>query len=112
MDFKIITSTKFTPMHDLIVVKPYESFGGKKEEEVSASGLVISLAKEKSVIHDRPVFGKVISVGANCKIIRPEMEIFWDITRGQEIEFKNGEFLILQEETILGFRNALEDKEE
>ena len=109
MDFKIITSDKFTPMQDLIVVKPYKSFTGKKEEEVSASGLVISLAKEKSVIHDRPVYGKVISTGSNCKTIKPEMEIFWDITRGQEIQFKDGEFIILQEETILGFRNSSEE---
>lgn len=109
MDFKIISSTNFEPMQNFIVVELYDSAKDtKKAEEVTDSGLVLSLAKEKSVVNDRPVYGKVQKVGPDCKTIIPGMEIFWDITRGQDISFKNGEYILLYEEAVLGYRSAEE----
>ena len=110
MDFKIISSDKFSPLQDLIVVKPYAEFGGRKEEEVTECGLILALSKEKSVVNDRPVYGKVISCGDKCTVIKQGMEIFWDVTRGHDIVFKDGEFMILMEETVLGYRNSEESE--
>lgn len=95
-------------MQDFIVVKPFEKFGGKKEEEVSESGLVLALSKEKSVVTDRPVYGTVLSVGPATKVLKAGMEIFWDVSRGHDLFFKDGEFMILTEDSILGYRNSEE----
>jgi len=108
MEFKSISSVNFSPMQDFIVVKPFEKFGGKKEEEVTESGLVLTLAKEKSVVTDRPVYGTVLSVGPDAKILKVGMEIFWDVSRGHDLFFKDGEFMILTEDSILGYRNKEE----
>ena len=109
MNFKDISSTKFSPMQDFIVVKPFEKFGGKKEEEKTETGIIFELSKDKSVVNDRPVFGTVLSVGPEAKIIKPGMEIYWDVSRGHDLFFKDGEFMILTEDSILGYRNADEE---
>jgi co-chaperonin GroES (HSP10) len=109
MDFKNISSEKFTPMQNFILIKPSSTMEGKKEEEKTESGLILSLAKDKSVVNDRPTNGIVLSCGPECKVVKQGMEIFWDIIRGQDIEFKNGFHMMLTEDSVLGFRHADEN---
>jgi co-chaperonin GroES (HSP10) len=104
MDFKKISSENFAPMQNFIVIKPSSDMEGKKEEETTESGLILTLAKEKSVVNDRPTNGVVLSCGPECTIVKPGMEIFWDITRGLDIEFKNGFHMMVSEENIIGYR--------
>jgi len=109
MEIKSISSNKLTPMQDFILVKPSTSTKGKKEEETTESGLVLSLAKEKSVVHDRPTHGIILSCGPDCKIVKAGMEVFWDVSRGQDMFLKDGEFVMLMEQGILGYRHEDED---
>lgn len=106
MDFKNISSQNFTPCQNFILLKPATDMNGKKAEEITDSGLVLALAKDKSVVNDRPTNGIILSCGPDCKIAIPGMEIYFEISRGQDLEFKNGFHMMIMEESILGFRHA------
>lgn len=106
MDLKNISSQNFTPCQNFILLKPATDMTGKKAEEVTDTGLIMSLAKDKSVVNDRPTNGIILSCGPDCKIAEPGMEIYFEVSRGQDLEFKNGFHMMIMEESILGFRHA------
>ena len=106
MDFKNISSTNFSPCQDFILLKPSTDMQSKKAEEVTESGLVLALAKTKSVVNDRPTNGIILSCGPDCKIVKPGMEIYFEISRGQDLEFKDGFHMMIMENNVLGFRHA------
>lgn len=91
-----VNSTEFQPSSELILVKPE----ALKKEETTASGLVIAIKKETVV--ERPAFGKVIAVGTDVKNISEEEIIFWPSTDGIDLEFDDGEFLLLRDKSVIG----------
>lgn len=86
----------FQPTEGLVLVKPIQL----KKEETSASGLVISIRKE-SVI-ERPTYGEVISVGVDCKNAVVGGTVWWDMQGGLDLEFDDGEFILIRDKTIIG----------
>jgi len=92
-----LNSSEFKPMDELILVKP-ESL---KNEEVSESGIVIAINQNQSVI-DRPTSGVVIDFGEAVKSVNLNDMIIWPGTDGIDLEFNDGEFLLLREESIIG----------
>lgn len=91
-----VNSFEFEPRNKLILVKP----GELKKEEVSASGIVMSIRKE-SVI-DRPSFGKIIAVGESVDSYNVNDEVFWPIADGIDFEFLDGDFMLLKAESVIG----------
>ena len=105
MKMETISSDKMQPTQNFILVKPSKSFE-KKEEEVTESGLVLALEKKTVGVNDRPTYGIVLSCGPKCETIIPGMEVFWDLSRGQDMMLKDGEFIMLMEDTVIAYRKA------
>jgi co-chaperonin GroES (HSP10) len=93
-----INSSEFKPMQDFILVKALE-----EKEVVSDSGLIISVAVNKSVL-DRPTFGTIIETGPEVKNLKIGMEIAWPMTDGLDYEFKDGMFKVFRENSIVGYK--------
>lgn len=91
-----IESKEFQPTKGLALIKPIQL----KKEETSTSGIVISIRKE-SVI-ERPTAGEVISVGEECVNAKVGEILFWDMNSGLDLEFEDGEFILIRDVTIVG----------
>lgn len=91
-----VKSSEFQPNDELILVKP-EPF---KAEEVTESGLVVSIRKETVV--ERPAYGTVLGIGAKVQDINIGDIIFWPSTDGIDLEFDDGVFLLLRDKSIIG----------
>lgn len=91
-----INSDEFIPTEGLALIKAIQL----KKEETSATGIVISIRKESVV--ERPTAGEVISVGAECKNAEIGKVVFWDMVSGLDLEFNDGEFILIRDETIVG----------
>lgn len=92
-----VNSNEFKPSKDLILVKT----DTLKTEEVSTSGIVLSINKHNSVV-DRPSSGTVIEKGSDVKDININDTIFWPDTDGINFEFDDGEFLLLKQISVIG----------
>lgn len=90
-----MNSNQFEPRGKLMLIKP----GELKSEEVSESGLVISIRKE-SVI-DRPSFGEVVAVGNEAEYKIGD-KLFWPQTDGIDFEFDDGNYVLIRNESIIG----------
>lgn len=93
-----INSNEFKPTKGLALIKAIQL----KKEETTASGLIISIRKESVV--ERPTAGEVISVGAECVNAEVGKIVFWDMISGLDLEFDDGEFILIRDETIVGTR--------
>lgn len=93
-----IKSEDFIPSEELILIKQQEI----KKEETSTSGIVISLKKES--ITNRPGSGEVISIGHAVKNIQEKDFVFFPNTDGIDIEFDDGEFMLIREKSVIGKR--------
>ena len=91
-----IKSTEFKPAKDLVLVKPIELDTG---EVTTDTGLVVDLEQNQSII-DRPTTGTVIA--SACEDYTEGTEVMWLETAGQDIEFSDGVFMVLKEDTIIG----------
>jgi len=91
---------EFIPMQNFIVVEPIQLEQG---EEVTESGLIISMKQNESVT-DRPTTGKVLSVGPDVKYVKKDYEIYWPKTDGLDLTFKDGEFMMFKEDSIVGYK--------
>lgn len=91
-----IDSAEFQPTEGLALIKTVQL----KKEEVSASGLVISIRKESVV--ERSTAGEVIAVGAECKNAEIGKTVFWDMQSGLDLEFNDGQFILIRDVTIVG----------
>lgn len=91
-----LQSKEFVPTEGLVLIKPIQL----KKEETSASGLVISIRKE-SVI-ERPTAGEVINIGEDCKNAKIGNIVFWDMQSGLDLEFDDGQFLLVRDKSIIG----------
>lgn len=91
-----VNSSEFVPTKGLALIKAVQL----KKEETSSSGIIISIRKE-SVI-ERPTAGEVISVGDECKNTEVGKIVFWDMISGLDLEFDDGEFILIRDETVVG----------
>lgn len=88
----IIMAKTITPLFARVVVEPIA------EEEVRSSGIVLP----DTVSKDRPKEGKIISVGPNCKSVKAGDIILFKQYSPTEVKLDGAEYLILDEEDILG----------
>lgn len=72
------------------------------KETKTESGIIIARASEKSAITDRNTYGKVVSVGKDVKEIKVNDHVFWHIVSGVEVKFRDGFFMIMEEDRIMG----------
>ncbi len=96
-----LTSEQVTPAKGLVIVKPTEL---PKGEEATDTGIVLNLEQNQSIV-DRPTSGTVVSVSVDTYLYKPGMTVLWLDTEGQDLQLKNGNFLVLREESIIGFKN-------
>jgi len=94
---KTIKSTQFNPIEDFLFVKPKLLDKG----ELIQDGLVLQMEQNTSVV-DRPTFGEVIAVGPDADEDYLHKNIIWVEQDGIDIEFQDGEFLVLQQKSVLG----------
>jgi len=95
-----IASTEFQPKNEFILVKPVKLEKGEKKTE---SGLIIAINQNKSAL-DRPTVGDVVAVGADIEDISEGDVVLWPKTDGLDIEFVDGEFLLLRYTSIIGMK--------
>ena len=92
---------KIEPMYDKVVIKP------ATEEEVTASGLVLPDTAQK----EKPMQGEVVAVGAGKRLENGEHapmsvkvgdKVLFTKYAPDEIELNGEEYLVIEEEKILG----------
>jgi chaperonin GroES len=91
-----LSSTKFKPKNEYILVKPNQ----KVTESTTESGLVIALRPQTSV--DRPTIGVVVAVGEDITDIKENDVVLWPNTDGLDVEFTDGIFMILRYNSVIG----------
>ena len=87
---------EFLPRDEFILVRPEEL----PSEKITESGLIIPLTK-KTITGDRPTSGTVISMGTGT-MFRKNDFIIWPETDGLDLEFNDGTFLLLRDESVIG----------
>jgi co-chaperonin GroES (HSP10) len=95
-----ILSTEFQPKNEYILVKPEELPKGEKKTE---SGLIIAIQQNTSAL-DRPTSGTVVSVGSDIEDIAEGDFILWPGTDGLDMQFNDGEFMLLRYKSVIGKR--------
>lgn len=95
-----IQSTEFQPRNEYVLVKPQSLAKEKKTE----SGLVYSMGPKSSL--ERPTSGEVISVGADIEDLPVGAFVIWPGTDGLDLEFEDGEFMLLRYKSIIGFKKS------
>lgn len=92
---------KIEPLYDKVVIKPL------KEEEVTASGLVLPDTVDK----EKPMQGEVIAVGPGKRLENGQVmpmsvkvgdTVLFTKYAPDEIELNDEEFLVVEEDKILG----------
>lgn len=96
-DTKELKSSEFIPLNEFLLVRPKDM----KQEETTAGGIFIS---KKESVTDRAGSGQVISVGREVKDITSEDYVLYPNTRGIDIEFSDGKFLLLHYTDIIGMK--------
>ena len=91
-----INSNEFQPTDGLVLIKAIQL----KKEETSSSGIILSIRKESVV--ERPTAGEVIAIGTECTNAKIGTVVFWDMSSGLDIEFNDGEFILIRDKTIVG----------
>ena len=95
-----IDSSEFTPTGELVLVKPE----ALQSEKVSSGGIIIPL-QQMSVTSDRPTSGKVVRVGKDTNAVSVDDIVIWPNADGIEFEFNDGEFILLRQKSIIGFKS-------
>lgn len=91
-----IKSSAFRPKNEYILVKPELPPAEKKTE----SGIILP-DLNRSVL-DRPISGTAVSVGSDIEDITEGDFVLWPGTDGLDIEFTDGEFILLRYKSIIG----------
>lgn len=90
---------EFKPKAEYILVKPIKIEAEKKSE----SGIVLAIASQKSTL-ERPTLGEVIAVGDKIEDISEGTIVLWPQTDGIDMEFSDGECILLRYESIIGMK--------
>ena len=98
---KSMTSKEFKVLQNFVVAKPVPLETG----EVLEGGVIIDTEQNNSIIN-RPTTGTVITVGPEVKSVSIGDTVIWVEQDGMEMQFSDGEFLILKETSILGYKNG------
>lgn len=93
---------EFNVLQDFVIVKPIALDRG---EVTSGTGLILDIEQNESII-DRPTTGVVITTGPDTKTVKIGDTLIWVEQDGMEMEFQNGVFLILRENSILGYKKG------
>lgn len=93
--------SEFNVLHNYIVVNPKEL---DKGEVKTSTGLILDTEQNQSII-DRPSTGEVILTGPDIETIKVGNTVVWVESDGLEMEFEDGIFLILRENSILGYKS-------
>lgn len=92
-----IESGMFLPKNEYVLVRPEEI----EKEQKSESGFVIGFNNKDSAL-TRPSSGIVLSVGEDITDIKTGDFVTWPDTDGLDVEFTDGQFLILRYRSIIG----------
>lgn len=97
-----LESTEFQPRSEYVLVKPKELEKGEKATE---SGIVFAITQNQSIT-DRPSNGEVIAVGTDVEGIEEGMFVIWPETDGIDLEFDDGDFLLIRDKSIIGSKKG------
>ena len=95
-----IKSSEFQPLSDFLLVKP------KLLDNVTKSEGGIITGMKRSVI-ERPCSGDVLAVGENAKKetgVDIGFHVIWVNTKGIDIKFSDGVFILLDYQSLIGFK--------
>ena len=93
-----IKSTEFQPTNDFILIRPEQ----EPPEKVSDGGII--MLNNKTSVVERPSSGVVIATGEEAKNVEIGAFLMFPMTDGLDIEFTDGEFMLLRYESIIGFK--------
>ena len=95
-----LLSTEFQPLSEFLLVKP------KKLETEVKSDFGIVIEKKRSVV-DRPCSGEVLAIGKKASEetgINVGNYAIWVSTKGIDIKFKDGMFILLDYQSMIGYK--------
>jgi co-chaperonin GroES (HSP10) len=94
-----LNSNNFTPADQYILVKPNKD----KTEKYTKSGIIVPVKKKSAL--DRQTIGKIVAVSEELKskgLLHDDISVMWPNTDGIDIEFNDGEFVLLRYKSIFG----------
>lgn len=91
----LLSSSEFQPKNDYILVKPQ----ALPTEIQTPSGIYLDVSPTR--VTQRPTGGIVICSGSD-KDIKEDMYVLWPETDGIDIEFNDGNFVLLRYTSIIG----------
>ncbi|MCK5537176.1 MAG: hypothetical protein KAI79_10130, partial [Bacteroidales bacterium] len=89
-------------LQDFVIVAPVALETG---EVLSETGLILDKEQNNSIIN-RPTTGVVVTIGPKTETVAVGDTLIWVEEDGMEMEFKDGVFLILRENSILGYKKG------
>jgi len=96
-----LSSEEFKPKADSVLVKVDKRI----DEKTTESGIIIPLNIDTSSI-DRETSGFVVSVGDDVVGYDVGTFVLWPETDGLDLDFLDGEFLLLRAESIIGSKKT------
>ncbi len=94
-----LDSSEFKPSKDLMLVRPEKVVS----EKISAGGIIMPTAKN-SIMDERPTSGIVVAIGESIEVAKEGDFVIWPAQDGIDLEFNDGDFLLLREKSIIGFK--------
>jgi len=98
-----LTSTEFKPKADSLLIKVDKRI----DEKTTDSGIIIPLNVDNSSIY-RETAGVIQEVGDDVTGYGVGNFVLWPETDGLDLDFLDGEFLLLREESIIGSKKITE----
>lgn len=92
-------SANFTPVSNTFLVKADEF----PTEKTTKSGLIVPINEPPS--NSRPCTGTIVSVGKHLEsdvVYKANEKIAWASTDGLDLEFDDGDFLLIRLKSIIG----------
>ncbi len=93
-----MVSSEFIPNSLYILVKPASAV-----EKTTAGGIIVPLTKKRNTF-DRATSGVAIAVGEEVENIKTGNYVIWPSTDGLDLEFDDGEFILVRQASIIGFK--------
>ena len=93
-----LKSTEFVPTQEFILVKPQE----EPKEQITETGIILTGSTANKSILNVPTYGTVIDCGPDVEQIQKGDNVFWPQTDGLEFEFKDGEFKLIRQKSVIG----------
>ena len=95
-----MNSSEFQPLSEFLLVKPKEL----NQEVKTDFGLIV---EQKRSVVDRSCSGEVLAIGKKASEetdIKVGNYAIWVATKGIDIKFKDGKFLLLDYQSLIGYR--------